>query len=457
MRRRGLTWRTKLLALMIVFAVAPVTAVAYSSYSTLVDTFHESTLAGLRGLAQAKAEALDLVTESRKRDVERIAHLMAPHVERVRVAERERDAAQPLRDPPPELPELEDAEALGTNGEPDARTVDPPVIEPPGQGLPPAAEDEAVAEAMLRLRRALGSLLWDRREFEELLLIDMTGRVVASTWGEHEGRSAASLDYFIRGRKATFIQPVFHSPITGELTMVISTPMRGENHEEIGVLAARLNLRRFFRLITDSTGLGETGETVVAGNVGDEIVFMAPTRHDAKAALERKLAVGSARQRGLQESTRGQNGDGVEEDYRGVLTFQAWQHVPSLDWGLVVKFDHDEAVRGLAAARQRTVAFTLVILVLVAVASVVAAQALVRPLRELKDATDRISRGDFAVALDIRSNDEFGELADSFERMVAAIKFFREHSRSADEDEDEGEGEDEGERGGQGAHPEDRS
>ena len=61
----------------------------------------------------------------------------------------------------------------------------------------------------------------------------------------------------------------------------------------------------------------------------------------------------------------------------------------------------------------------------------------VRPLKELQAATERISRGDFNVALDIRSRDEIGELADSFDRMVAAIKFFREHSRSVEDEESE--------------------
>jgi HAMP domain-containing protein len=61
-------------------------------------------------------------------------------------------------------------------------------------------------------------------------------------------------------------------------------------------------------------------------------------------------------------------------------------------------------------------------------ASMAVARTLVQPLKDLKDAADRLSRGDFAVSLDIRSKDEIGELADSFERMVAAVKFFREQS-----------------------------
>ena len=58
-----------------------------------------------------------------------------------------------------------------------------------------------------------------------------------------------------------------------------------------------------------------------------------------------------------------------------------------------------------------------------------------QPLCELREAADRISRGDFDVQLDIRSRDVVGELADSFDRMVAAIKFFREHSRVEEDEE----------------------
>jgi nitrogen fixation/metabolism regulation signal transduction histidine kinase len=65
-----------------------------------------------------------------------------------------------------------------------------------------------------------------------------------------------------------------------------------------------------------------------------------------------------------------------------------------------------------------------------------AAEALVRPLRHLKYAAERISRGDLGVELSIRSRDEIGELATSFERMIAAIKFFREQSHSQPDSDD---------------------
>ena len=63
---------------------------------------------------------------------------------------------------------------------------------------------------------------------------------------------------------------------------------------------------------------------------------------------------------------------------------------------------------------------------MIIILSVVISKTLVTPLRELKEAADKISKGDLDVKLSIRSRDEVGELADSCERMVAAIRFFRE-------------------------------
>ena len=275
---------------------------------------------------------------------------------------------------------------------------------------------------MLRL------LLWDQSSFEELLVIDATGRVVVATFDGHEGRSAAELEYFRQGMKATFLQPVFRSPITEQLTMVIAAPIRSEEGKDLGVLAARLNLSRFFALIGDVTGLGRSGETVVGKLIGDELVFMAPTRHDARAALERTIPSDATTALPLQEAARGQSGRGAQLDYRQTRALAAWQHVPSLGWGLVVKLDHDEAMAAVTEARRTMLLISLVVVVLGILASFVAARALVKPLNDLKIAVERISKGDFAIELLPHSADEFGELADSFERMVAAIKFFRERS-----------------------------
>ena len=260
--------------------------------------------------------------------------------------------------------------------------------------------------------------------------------MVVSTFREHEGKTAENIEYFKSGLKATFVQHVFMSPITENLTMVVAAPIRDGTNKSLGVLAARLNLSNFFRLIGDRTGLGETGETVVGKKLDQEIVFMAPTRYDTEAALTRKIVLGTHLSVPLQEAALGQSGSGDCRDYRDKRCFAAWRHVPSLDWGLVVKIDREEAVLAMTSARTNTVVLALGIFVLLALCAIGVSKSFVSQLRELKDATDQISKGDLNVALSIRSNDEVGDLADSFERMVAAMKFFME-DRKLDREEQE--------------------
>lgn len=457
------SWRNKLLLLLAVFAAAPIAVLSYWTLQTIETTFEQTTRDALLGMATAKAQAIDQFTSSRRSDVERIAGLVAPRMHAVLSAEAEATAEEaPL--PAQELPELRDAEALppqpgGGTGEgasnrgsgrgatQPATTPPQPIARTPGENGGPPGElrgnpteerrQQQIAESQSALRQTIGLILWDQQVFEELLVIDVEGRVIASTFEGHEERSAAARDYFQGGLRSTWVQPPFVSPITNRLTMVIATPIRDETRRVIGVLAARLNLDRFFRLINERTGLGNTGETVVAKQIGDEIVFMAPTRHDPDAALQRRLKIGARQLGGLQEAARGQSGTAIETDYRNLCTLAAWQPVPELDWGLLVKIDCDEARAPVVQAQNRLIFLILAVLIASLVASAFVARALVAPLQKLKTATERISRGDFDVQLGIKSRDEVGELADSFERMIAAIKFFREHSRRAEEEEED--------------------
>jgi len=484
------TWRTKLLVILAVFSVAPVLLVSYWAFARLDEYAERTAMQRMKGLAVAKGRATDQFMIDRVNQVKRIAHLVGPGLRQLRKIET---ATPPKKKPPPA--ELHDAEKIipatkpkdmeaqtpatpmgatatspgndaGVGGamNPSAkrlkdgarpRAMGPPRPKPSSvvksaqlsrprirrrtvakrldAPKPPAKQREDALEA---LRKTLGLILWDQAEFEELLVIGLHGVVVASTFRDHEGKTAGKLDYFVSGRRSTYIQHVFMSPITKRLTMVVSTPIRDDRMTTVGVLAARLNLKSLFGTIGDQTGLGDSGETLVVKKIGSELVFMAPTRHDAKAALHRRLKLGSRRSRALEQAARGNGGSGKIMDYRGKRVIAAWQHVPSVDWGLLVKMDQDESLAELHRARRDALMIVLLVLALAVLSSVLVSAAFVRSLRELRNAAERISKGDLNVELSIRSRDEVGELANSFERMIAAIKFFREGDPAEEPDEE---------------------
>ena len=432
--RRMTRLSTKLLALMMLVSLTPLAVIAYFSVTTPVALFQSSTQDRLAAVAKAKASAIDQFMDDRRRDVERIATLISKPLEEVQRADEALSARGDVVETEPELPELKDAEALHDKKSP--RTSEPAPEEATAEHEQDPAPDplqQTVTEKRTALKAALNLILWDQAQFEELLVLDSEGRVVVGTFEDHEKHSAAELEYFQQGRKTTHVQAVFWSPITEQLTAMVATPIRLEA-DQIGVLAARLNLKEFFRLINDSTGLGSSGETLVGKRVGNAVQFMAPTRHDGDAALRRSVPV--VAQSPIVEAAAGHPGEGLRTDYRGKRVLAAWRHVPTLDWGLVTKLDYEEAMAGVTEFRTRALLLSAFVIVLVVIVSTVTGRALVKPLNRLRFAADQVSRGDLDVDLDIRSTDEIGDLADSFERMVAAIKFFREHSRKAEEDED---------------------
>lgn len=418
LRKKRISWWVKLPLILVIFATLPLATFATVAIDFFADTSEKNTLKALAGLASAKQEAIDQFTANRQAEAERIAQLIAPPLHDLL-------AESPRTEPGTEgLPSLEDAEQT-------AKEEDAP---PPARKEPP--QSPAYEDALSDLRRAIGLILWDQQQFEEILVIGDDGRVIASTFAVHENRVASDLAYFQNGLRATSVAPVFVSPITGRLTMVISTPIHDRDRRVVGVLAARLNLSRFFRLVNDVTGLGSTGETAIGKIIDEQVVFMAPTRHDAEAALTRKLSVEDVH-RPIIDAARGLQGAGRAVDYRGRCVYAAWEHVPTLEWGLVVKMDCDEAMQPVVTARNSYFLLGLIIIFIALVASVAVARMLVRPLRQLKAATDRISRGDFEVGVDIPPGDEIGDLADSFERMVVAIRFFRARSHGEEEPEEE--------------------
>jgi methyl-accepting chemotaxis protein len=72
-----------------------------------------------------------------------------------------------------------------------------------------------------------------------------------------------------------------------------------------------------------------------------------------------------------------------------------------------------------------TIGFALLGMLLGAIMSFTLSRAILIPVEHLKDVAENVSLGNLEIAVRRYSNDEIGDLADSFSRMVTAVKFFR--------------------------------
>ncbi len=190
----------------------------------------------------------------------------------------------------------------------------------------------------------------------------------------------------------------------------------------IGVLVVQIGNKALYHVFNDYDGLGETGETLVGVRRGDEVVFVAPLRHDPEAAFRRRVKLGENRATGMQLAVKGQQGYGPAIDYRGVTIMGAWTYVPSFRWGLMVKQDRDEAFA--MVNQQRAATRLLMMLTAVSVAWVAwwVARSITQPIRDAALVADRVAAGDLTVTCDGRAPGEAGLLLQAIRKMIVDLR-----------------------------------
>ena len=113
---------------------------------------------------------------------------------------------------------------------------------------------------------------------------------------------------------------------------------------------------------------------------------------------------------------------GVNVRYRGADVFEVANRIGGVNAGFV----HLGIWRDVIAAEARMallpmVAAIVVLLLGITAMFIVIARRLNRPLLDLVDQADRISRGDFTVTLSSKRSDEIGDIARSIERLRASL------------------------------------
>jgi HAMP domain-containing protein len=295
-----------------------------------------------------------------------------------------------------------------------------------------------------------------RFEFEDALLLDTRGNIVYSAYkGVDLGTNILTGPY--KGGdlteaydKAMDSHAVDYVAITDfgdyqpadEPTAWMVSPVGAQGRVE-GVMALQFPISKINRLMTmdkrwEESGMGKTGETFIVGPDdlmrSDSRLFLedpeAFKRDVVNAGTPPDVAEESIRQHGTtlvqpvateatQLAQRGQRGTLVADDYLGHETLQAYApvDVAGLHWAVIAKIDTSEAFAPVSAFTRTLVLSTVVIIFVVGLAAMLLARLFVRPIRRLEAGAQRISSGDYGVAVPVQSRDEFGDLTVAFNDM----------------------------------------
>jgi methyl-accepting chemotaxis protein len=258
------------------------------------------------------------------------------------------------------------------------------------------------------------------KEYSNLLMIDPSGNVVYSVikgpdyatnlvsgqWSDTEVAAAFRAANVAAAGEIFYKRFARYPALNDEPAAFLAAPVF-EGEERIGVLVFQMPIERLNRTLSGTGGLGQTGDIILVGPDGT-------LRNDTPRTPENDML--TTRYSGSRNLAT--LGDGVEtwRDEGLIVSGTAFDFHGARQL-LLARITEAEVNAPLQRAILTTLAVGLVLLLLIALASILLGRSLARPIMNTVSVIEQFASGDLDVALDEKHQDEIGAMAKAINRM----------------------------------------
>ena len=373
--------RTKLVFALVAVSLGSMLALGAFTYRSARGLLREDSLEQLEGLAETKKEGLEYIISGWQDR----AHLIASRTQlRLSLRDHNRTASPVARD----LIERILIDALGS-----VATVDYLAIYD--------LEDRLVASA------SRGPV----------------GEAAAARFRESVSGDAADLGDGVRYQGVAI-------PAATTLLVGTSVDLVLEG-DRLGALQIVLDGREVVDLAGNLQGMGDTGETMILMQEVGGTPFLLHLRYPRpEPPLPLSLDDPSDPLARIRAGEEGRYWDDVA-DYRGEPVWMATRFLPETRWGVIVKFDEAEELARIDVFRTELVNLGLSLAAFAILLGAILGFRFSKPVLELAGVAKRIHEGELHARAEIRSHDEIGlfartfnEMADELERQMKLLREF---------------------------------
>ena len=279
---------------------------------------------------------------------------------------------------------------------------------------------------------------WKTYHYHDLFLIDTDGNVLF-TAGRKEDLGtnlfqgkysdtffAAACRKSLKTGRPVFSDYEFYQPAQGAVACFLVSVLVDEDGEKTGLIALQVPIDQISQIMTENTGLGESGETYL---VGEDYLMRSESRFGDGSILTRKVDTEASK-----SALAGKAGTRIILDYRNisVLSHFAPMHVGEVHWAMIAEIDEAEAI--ISATRLQYLVFGMLAgtCLIVLLITIPIAKGIVRPILILSSGASRVTDGDLEVSVDVESRNEIGDLTESFNHMTAILRKNRDLTRQRD-------------------------
>ena len=192
-----------------------------------------------------------------------------------------------------------------------------------------------------------------------------------------------------------------------------------KNNLFLGAIILEISLNAINKIMYENNphnGLGKTGETYL---VGADYYMRSTSRFKDNSVFKIKVQTD-----GVNEAFNNIVGTKQILDYRKIPVLSSYSkvNINGLNWVVLAEIDTKEAMIPIYLIRNDILFMSFILSILLLGLVEVLASKITAPIKKLKQVTDRISEGELGKFVDVKSNDEIGDLIFAFNKMIAQLE-----------------------------------
>ncbi|NVO09157.1 MAG: PAS domain S-box protein [Bacteroidales bacterium] len=226
-------------------------------------------------------------------------------------------------------------------------------------------------------------------------------------------------DIFLKvSQEKTYISSVYIDKITSEPMIIMAIPITNIFGDFKGILMAEVNLKFMWDLL-DVIKIGKNGLAYVVDRQGNLIAYS-----DISRVLKGENLI---QLRQVAEFVNGSEpfikGDAeISQGIRNNRVVANYMPLGVPDWAVVAELPVLEAYDSIIRMLLLSAGIILISIVLAIVAGIYISKKITKPIIKLRDAAIQIGEGNLDTRITINTDDEIGELAESFNKMTLELK-----------------------------------
>ncbi|MGI0006077.1 MAG: cache domain-containing protein, partial [Nitrososphaera sp.] len=287
-------------------------------------------------------------------------------------------------------------------------------VEELNQGEPTEEQMSAYRERFQAELESFRQVVGASAGLENVKVLGKGGTVLLSSDPSEEGDDYSADGRFRRGFGEGLLE---FDLVDGRRSTVVAVPLYGQSgqqQEPIGAVVATMDTAQLDEILLNREGLGETGEVYL---VNQNRTLISESRFIKDAAFRTQVDTLAANEC----FDNGKEVFAVYPDYRGIPIVGSSYCAGDIGLVLLAEIDEAEIFHPITQLRDAILAAAFVITGVVVVIAVYVSRTISRPITQLKDAADRITKGDYSYNVQVESGDEVGQLAGQFNMMRKSV------------------------------------